>query len=96
MLQKMKKRGRALSVAAGDGAVRGDADDDDEYSRYYNRSSVQFKRNGAKGPNPLSAKKKKKKKLPVAGQGSVPDAAPDRRKRQRRKGKHNREEAQAV
>ena len=95
MLQKMKKRGRALSVAAGDGAVRGDADDDDEYSRYYNRSSVQFKRNGAKGPNPLSAKKKKKK-LPVAGQSSVPDAAPDRRKRQRRKGKHNREEAQAV
>lgn len=95
MLQKMKKRGRALSVAAGDGAAREDADDDDEYSKYYNRSSVQFKRNGAKGPNPLSAKKKKKK-LPVAGQSSVADAAPERRKRPRRKGKHNREEAQAV
>ena len=83
MLRKLKRK-RGRGAAGGGGGGGGGDDDDDEYGRYYNRSSVQFKRKGAKGPNPLSAKKKKAKTVPA---GPTADARPEKRKRPRRRAK---------
>ena len=62
---------------------------DDEYDQYYNASSARFKRNRAKGPNPLSSRRKKKNKSSSTGNtdnsnGGGADAQP-KKKRPRRK-----------